>query len=232
MVCHGLARGRQWSTRMRSSPEKTALPPAPERRPWGVTLLWLAPLLGVLVIVLYGVLTRPPATLGDAAPRIGQPLPDFTLPDLQGHMVQLSALRGKVVFITLSATWCPPCVEEMPTMQRLYERLHSRGLEVLAISIDALGAQVVGPFMQQYRLTFPALLDPQGRIPHLYHTSGVPESFVVDKQGRVVEKVVGPRVWSHPQVIAMFERLLAAPDADPQTTGHVAEVGLAPSFTL
>ena len=54
--------------------------------------------------------------------------------------MQLSALRGKVVFINLWATWCPPCIEEMPTMQRLYERLHDRGLEVLAISLDALGA--------------------------------------------------------------------------------------------
>jgi peroxiredoxin len=93
--------------------------------------------------------------------------------------------------------------------------LHDRGLEILAISIDALGAQVVKPFMQQYRLTFPALLDPKNRIERLYRTGGVPESFVVDKQGRLVEKIVGPRDWSHPQVIAMFERLLAASAPDP-----------------
>ena len=192
------------------------VPAVPARqRHWGMTLLWTIPALFLLLALLYGVLTRPPTDARNRAPRIGQPLADFTLPDLQGRLVQLSALRGKVVFINIWATWCPPCIEEMPTMQRLYERLYSRGLEVLAISIDALGAQVVGPFMQQYRLTFPALLDPQDRIPHLYHTSGVPESFVVDKQGRLVEKVVGPRDWSHPQVIAMFERLLAAPDADP-----------------
>lgn len=185
------------------------------RRPWGITLLWLTPGLFLLGIVAYGVLTRPPATPEDPAPRVGQPVPDFTLPDLQGNMVQLSALRGTVVFINLWATWCPPCVEEMPTMQRLYDRLHARGLEILAISIDALGAQMVGPFMRQYRLTFPALLDPTSSIERLYRTRGVPESFVVDKQGRLVEKVVGPRDWSHPQVIAMFERLLAAPAASP-----------------
>ena len=99
-------------------------------------------------------------------------------------------------------------------MQRLYNRLHDRGLEILAISIDALGAQVVGPFMQQYQLTFPALLDPTGSMERRYRTAGVPESFVVDQQGRLVEKVVGPRDWAHPQVMVMFERLLAAPDAD------------------
>lgn len=141
-------------------------------------------------------------------------MPDFTLPDLQGNKVQLSALRGQVVFINIWATWCPPCIEEMPTMQRLYNRLHGRGLEILAISIDALGAQVVGPFMQQYQLTFPALLDPTGSMERRYRTGGVPESFVVDQQGRLVEKVVGPRDWAHPQVMVMFERLLAAPDAD------------------
>jgi thiol-disulfide isomerase/thioredoxin len=118
-----------------------------------------------------------------------------------------------VVFINIWATWCPPCVEEMPTMQRLYDRLHNRGLEVLAISIDTLGTQVVGPFMQQYQLTFPVLLDPTSRIERLYRISGVPESFIVDKHGLLVEKVVGPRDWSHPQVMAMFERLLTAPDA-------------------
>src|SRR5919109_2182981 len=197
-------------------------PPA-RRRQWGMTLLWATPILFLLLALLYGVLSRPPADTSHPAPRLGQPLADFTLPDLQGNMVQLSALRGKVVFINIWATWCPPCVEEMPTMQRLYDRLHDRGLEILAISIDALGAQVVAPFMQQYRLTFPALLDPAGSIERLYRTSGVPESFVVDKQGRLVEKVVGPRDWSHPQVVAMFERLLAALDARLQVPGQAAE---------
>ena len=160
----------------------------------------------------YEVLTRPPAVPSEASPRLGQPLPDFTLPDLQGNQVQLSALHGKVVFINIWATWCPPCVEEMPTIQQLYEQLHGHGLEVLAISVDALGAQVVGPFMQKHRLTFPALLDPASRVPRLYHTSGVPESFIVDKRGRLVEKVIGLRDWSHPRMITLFKRLLAAPD--------------------
>jgi len=217
---------------MQQAPEKLTPPASPVRRHWGIILLWLAPVLFLLIVVVYGVLTRPPPASHDPTPRVGQPVPDFALPDLRGNLVQLSALRGKVVFINIWATWCPPCVEEMPTMQRLYERLHDRGLEILAISIDALGAQVVDPFMRQYRLTFPALLDPTGSIERLYRTSGVPESFIVDKQGRLVEKVVGPRDWSHPQVIVMFERLLAALDAGLQVPGQVAEVTLASSVTL
>jgi peroxiredoxin len=162
-------------------------------------------------------LTRQPPTSTDTVPRLGQPLADFTLPDLHGRLVQLSSLRGKVVFINVWATWCPPCVEEMPTMQRLYERLQPRGLEVLAISLDALGAQVVGPFMREHRLTFPALLDTQSSVERLYRTGGVPESFIVDKRGRLVEKIVGPRDWTHPQMLALFERLLAASEADAES---------------
>jgi peroxiredoxin len=181
---------------------------------WGLTLLWLAPVIFLLLVVLYGLLTRPPADPADATPRLGQPLADFTFPDLEGRSVQLSALRGKVVFINIWATWCPPCVEEMPTIQRLYEQLNGRGLEVLTISIDALGAQVAAPFVRNYRLTFPVLLDPKGRIERLYRTGGVPESFIVDKRGRLVEKIVGPRDWAHPQMLARFERLLTTPASD------------------
>jgi peroxiredoxin len=173
-------------------------------------LLWLTPVAFLLFVLAYGILNREPADSHDTVPRVGQPMADFTLPDLGGRNVQLSALRGKVVFINVWATWCPPCIEEMPTIQRLHEHLHARGLEVLSISLDALGAQVVAPFMRDYRLTFPALLDPKGTIERLYRTGGVPESFVVDKQGRLVEKIVGPRDWLHPHILATFERLLAA----------------------
>jgi peroxiredoxin len=138
-------------------------------------------------------------------------LPDFTLSDLQGHTVRLSDSRGQVVFINVWATWCPSCVEEMSTIQKLYDRLHARGLRVLAVSIDALGEQIVAPFMQARQLSFPVLLDTQSIIEQLYQTGGVPESFIVDRQGRLVEKVVGPRDWAHPNAITMFERLLAVP---------------------
>ena len=192
-----------------SLPEPTSSPAPGSDRRWGLILLWVLPGLMVLLVFAYGFLTRQP--VDDTAPRVGQPLADFTLPDLRGQSVQLAALRGKVVFVNVWATWCPPCVEEMPTIQQLYERLHGRGLEVLAVSLDALGIQVVGPFMQNYRLTFPTLLDTKNVVQRLYHTTGVPESFVVDKRGMLVDKVVGPRDWVHPQVIAQFERLLAMP---------------------
>ena len=183
--------------------------PSSKPRSWGVILLWLAPVLALVLILAYGWWTRP-APKADIGPRVGEPLADFTLPDMNDQPVQLAALRGKVVFVNLWTTWCPPCIEEMPTIQRLYEELHPKGLEILAINMDALGRQTVEPFLDKRRLTFPVLLDPESRTERLYRTAGVPESFIVDKAGRLVEKIVGPRDWAHPEIIALFERLLAA----------------------
>ena len=197
-----------------STPDKLSpAVPTTDRR-WGLILLWILPGLALALVFAYGFLTREPADSGDTAPRVGKPLADFTLPDLQGRSVQLAALRGKVVFVNVWATWCPPCVEEMPTIQRLYERLHGQGLEILAVSLDALGAQVVASFMRTRQLSFPTLLDTTNLVQRLYRTTGVPESFIVDKRGILVEKVVGPRDWTHPQLLAQFERLLAMPATD------------------
>lgn len=203
-----------------------SVPPAPDdtgpdesraRRHWGVPLLWLMPVFVLGVVFAYGWLTREPPDTG--APRVGQPLADFALPDLGGRTVQLASLRGKVVFVNVWATWCQPCIEEMPTIQKLHERLQPRGLTVLAVSLDALGEQVVGPFMRTYQLTFPTLLDVKNVVQRLYRTTGVPESFIVDKQGILVEKVIGPRDWAHPQVLALFERLMAAAPPKPAGSG-------------
>jgi len=199
------------------NPDTTSPDTATNSRPWGVALLWLLPVIVVVLILAYGVLTRMSDEKAGNLPQVGQPLADFALTDLQGNTVQLSALRGNVVFINVWATWCQPCIDEMPTIERLYNQLHPRGLEVVAISLDPLGAQVIEPFMRRYRLTFPVLLDVKSEVERLYGTTGVPESFIVDKQGRLVEKVVGPRDWSSPQTLALFERLMAMPD--PQSQG-------------
>ena len=174
-------------------------------------LLWVMPLLLVGFIVIYGLLTRGSAgSRANAFPRVGQPVADFVLPDLQGRQVQLSSLHGKVVFINVWATWCQPCIDEMPTIQRLYEQMQARGLEILTVSLDPLGAQIVKPFMHRYDLSFPVLLDTKSQVEKLYGTTGVPESFIVDKNGRLVEKIIGPRDWSDPQTIALFQRLIEA----------------------
>ena len=137
--------------------------------------------------------------------------PDFAVPDLTGQAVRLSGLRGKVVLVNLWTTWCPPCREEMPSMERLYQRLRDRGFVLLAISQDEGGKAVVEPFVRELGLTFPVLVDPEHQVGDRYEVWGYPESFIIDREGRVVERVIGPRDWTAPDQVAALERLLEAP---------------------
>jgi peroxiredoxin len=128
------------------------------------------------------------------AAQIDHPAPTFSLPDLMGRPVSLSELKGQVVLITIWATWCPPCRAEMPTIQATYEQYHARGFMVLAIN-QAEDSRSVAAFMQQYGLTFPALLDSESTVSQLYQVRALPSSFFVDRNGivRVVYRGPMPR---------------------------------------
>lgn len=141
----------------------------------------------------------------------GLPAPDFTLPGLDGNPVSLTDYRGKVVLLNIWATWCPPCVEEMPSMEILYTRLKGKNFEILAVSIDTTGAKAVAPFMRKHKLSFPALVDPKGTIKYLYGTTGVPESFIIDKKGIINQIIIGPRNWATPEVVRFFRNLIQKP---------------------
>ena len=151
--------------------------------------------------------------LSDYPPRIkqGLPAPNFTLKGLDGKPVSLTDFKGKVVFLNIWATWCPPCKDEMPSMEKLYQGLKGKDFEILAVSIDSSGAKAVTPFMKEYKLTFPALLDPEERIKSLYGTTGVPESFIINKQGIVEKVVIGPMDWATPEVVDFFQNLIQKP---------------------
>ena len=152
------------------------------------------------------------STLKTARPvQPGLEAPDFTFPDLDGREVSLSDHRGKVVLVNIWATWCPPCRQEMPSMQRLYEKFKGENFEILAIGIDSEGREAVAPFMSKMNLTFPALLDPGETIRSLYGITGVPESFIIDKQGILVEKIIGPINWATPEVFFFFKDLIQKP---------------------
>ena len=138
----------------------------------------------------------------------GLEAPNFTFPDLNGRKLSLSSYRGKVVLVNVWATWCPPCRQEMPSMQRLYQRFKGGNFEILAVSIDSTGQEAVAPFMGKMNLTFPALLDPSETIKPLYGLTGVPESFIIDKEGIIVEKIIGPIDWATPKVFLFFEDLI------------------------
>lgn len=137
----------------------------------------------------------------------GAAAPNFTLPDLTGKTVSLSDYRGKVVLLNIWATWCPPCVEEMPSMEKLYQKMKGEAFEILAVSLDESGAEVVAPFMKKHKLSFPALIDSAGTLKELYQTTGIPESLIITKDGVILEKIIGPRDWASSGAIKYFREL-------------------------
>lgn len=149
----------------------------------------------------------------------GSVAPDFRYASLGGDELALSDLDGTVVLVNVWATWCGPCLEEMPSMQRLYDALADEGLEIVAVSIDApLGKEDVAgrpggdleAFRDRFGLTFPILHNPSGDIQRLYQTTGVPESFLIGKDGVIVKKVAGQTEWDAPQNQELIRRLLAS----------------------
>ena len=139
------------------------------------------------------------------------PAPDFTFPGLDGKMVRLSDYKGKVVLVNIWATWCPPCVDEMPSMEKLYQKFKGKNFEILAVSIDEPGLKAVAPFMKKSNLTFPALIDSEGTIKAVYGITGVPESFIIDQQGILIKKIVGPVDWAATNVFRFFSDLIQKP---------------------
>lgn len=140
----------------------------------------------------------------------GSDVIDFTLPDLSGKPVSLKDFRGKVVFLNFWATWCKPCEEEMPSMQRLYESLKGQPFEIVAVSIDSEDASAVKKYADKYGLTFTVLHDRKGKMKEAYKTTGVPETFIVDQNGVIAEKVWGPRDWSDPSSIRVIMDLIGS----------------------
>ena len=139
------------------------------------------------------------------------PAPDFTFPGLDGKKVSLSEYKGKVVLVNIWATWCPPCVDEMPSMEKLYQKFKGKNFEILAVSIDEPGLKAVAPFMKKSNLTFPALIDSEGTIKAVYGITGVPESFIIDQQGILIKKIVGPVDWAATNVFRFFSDLIQKP---------------------
>ena len=137
----------------------------------------------------------------------GETAPNFSLADLNGNTVRLTDYKGKVVLLNIWATWCPPCVEEMPSMERLHRELKDELFAILAVSIDSSGAEVVVPFMEKYNLSFTTLTDQKGVMKSLYQTTGIPESFIIDKDGTIAQRIIGPRDWAAPVIIQYLRDL-------------------------
>jgi peroxiredoxin len=155
----------------------------------------------------------------DPGPQVGAPAPDFTLPDLEGKARSLAELRGRVVVLNFWATWCPPCIEEMPSLQRLHKALADRGIAVVTVSVDERFSDV-GAFVRKFDLTFTVLHDEGKRVSRKYQTFMYPETFILDREGRLKSKVVGPRDWAAPTVIRDMVELLKDAPPLPATSGE------------
>ncbi|MCE9601666.1 MAG: TlpA family protein disulfide reductase [Gemmatimonadetes bacterium] len=159
--------------------------------------------------------------------RIGGEAPDFsamTLPAVPSPTVPPSAgaaaavakgiddYAGEVVLLNIWATWCKPCRVEMPSMERLEKRLGPKGLRIVAVSIDDPGMEPrIQAFADELGLTFELLYDAPGRIREIYQTTGVPETFIVGRDGLIRRRIIGAEDWSSDANVAFLERLLAEP---------------------
>ena len=191
------------------TPDPTPSPPV-SNRPYAYALVGGA----LLVVVAWMNQDRiQPVTAGTLAP-------DFEVENLDGGLARLSDHRGEVVLVNIWATWCPPCRDEMPSMERLYQEFAKEEFEIMAVSIEAeLGfldefGQVGGnieAFADSLGLTFPMLHNPSGDIQRLYRTRGVPESFLIGRDGVIYKKVVYETEWDAPGHTELIQRLLDAP---------------------
>ena len=174
------------------------------KRQWMVVGLVLAGLaLGVWALMQFG-----PAT-GPVQP--GSRAPEFRALDINsGDSVSLSAYRGKVTLVNVWATWCGPCRAEMPSMQEAYAQLKDRGFAIAAVSVDEGSIDDVKAFQREFGLTIDILHDRSGRIQQVYQTTGVPESFLLDRDGVIVKRLIGEHNWASEANIAQIERLLGS----------------------
>ena len=172
-------------------------------------------LLGLLILVVLVLLVlrfqktgNPQQEINQFKPEAGYLAPRFTLRNLKGNLEGLDDHAGKVIVVNFWATWCAPCVEEMPSFETLYRRFRSQGLTVLAVSLDKGGSSKVQEFVDKHKLSFPVLMDSEGVAEKLYPSFTIPVTYVIDKQGRVAARVDGAKDWQSPETFKAVEYLL------------------------
>lgn len=137
----------------------------------------------------------------------GQPLaPEFSLPGTNGRMYRLADYRGKPLILNFWATWCPSCLAEMPSLQRAHDALARDGIPVIAINVGE-DAEMVVEFVQQMPVQFPLPLDQNSAIARSYPLIGLPTTFVIDAEGRLVFSATGTQVWDDPALLAQIRAL-------------------------
>jgi peroxiredoxin len=155
---------------------------------------------------------------------VGQRAPDYRTLDLvSGDSVSLREhYAGSVTLVNIWATWCAPCRAEMPAMQQLYDRMKDQGFRIAAVSIDEGNVEEVRAFVKELGLTFDILHDQSGKIQQAYLTTGVPESFLIDRRGVIVRKQIGEHPWSSPANQRIVAELLGITPSPADTAAVVS----------
>ena len=166
---------------------------------------WSAVALAVGILVLFAM---PSYRQGEAS-MAGKAAIDFPI-TLSGKAEHLSDLKGKLVVLNFWATWCPPCIDETPSLNRLQQHIESRGAMVLGVSIDEDNA-AYEKFLKDQGVIFPTYRDASKKSAMEYGTTMYPETYVIDRQGRIVRKFVGQQQWDSPELLAYFDAVLSQP---------------------
>jgi len=170
----------------------------------GIKIAMAASVMGIVIGIALWQRTPNVAEVG------GYP-PDFTLPALgvgPGNRtpIHLSEHRGHVVLVNFWATWCPPCIEETPSLEALSNNMRNLGVEVIGVSVDQDPA-AIETFVAEHHLTFPIVRDPDQKVASQYGTFKFPETYILDRDGRVAEKIIGATNWADPQMVSFVENL-------------------------
>jgi len=180
------------------------------RAPVGM-LLWLVPVLALLAVIGYQTIRKQqPESITAGLARGQRPgAPAFSLPRFDGGTLTLASLRGKYVIVNFWASWCIPCRDEAPLLERAWREYRDRGLVVVGVNIQDLEPEA-RKFIAQFKVSYTNVRDRDGRVSRAYGTTGVPESFFIDRDGRVVRKFPGAaiewRIWQE-----AVDALMAAP---------------------
>lgn len=177
--------------------------------------VFLAVLAGTLLITPRSSWAKTPLQVIGAIPYPSKTeAPNFALRTLQGKKMSLKSLRGKMVFLNFWATWCRPCRDEMPTMEKLYRELSGASFAMVAVNVED-SPRKVEAFRKELGLTYPVWLDRKGKVGLLYGAWGLPNTYLIAADGTVIGRVIGPRDWSAPRVVAAVKSLLHRSSAAP-----------------
>jgi cytochrome c biogenesis protein CcmG/thiol:disulfide interchange protein DsbE len=142
---------------------------------------------------------------GSRPPRIGSNAPEFTVQD-SDHTVDLNRFHGQIVVLNFWATWCPPCVEEMPSLVEMQRHMKTKGITVLAVSID-VDENAYRAFLKEHGVDLLTVRDPAQKTPALYGTHGWPETFIIDRNGVIRRKFIGAVDWTEPEITDYLSKL-------------------------